>query len=113
MLSAEASEASDGVQGDGSAVAAAAAAMAEGLSRLQELRRWHALALHCISSLLGYMLGELSGEALVAFTEAVGSHPVSLPAMLDAHDKLLDAARQVRRDRSAVRLTGTWAGFCT
>lgn len=74
---------------------AAAAAAAEGLSRLQDLRLWHAVALHCIDSLLGYMLGELSGQMQVRFEAAVGSQPVSLPVMLEAHTGLLAAARTV------------------
>lgn len=75
--------------------AAAAAAVSEGLSRLQDLRLWHAVALHCIDSLLGYMLGELSGQLQVRFEAAVGSQPVSLPVMLEAHAGLLAAARTV------------------
>lgn len=66
-----------------------------GLSRLQDLRRWHGLALHCVSSLLGYMLGELSGQLQGRFEAAVGSRPVELPVMLQAHARLLEEARQV------------------
>jgi hypothetical protein len=62
---------------------------------LQQLRTWHALALHVTSSILGYMLAELSGKLWVEFERAVSSSPVSLPMMLEAHDKLLAAARHI------------------
>jgi hypothetical protein len=77
------------------ASAAVGAAEQQGLSRLQDLRRWHGLALHCVSSLLGYMLGELSGKLQTRFEATVGSRPVELPVMLEAHAKLLAAARVV------------------
>jgi hypothetical protein len=77
------------------AAAEAAARVDVGLSRLQDLRRWHALALHCIDSLLGYMLGELSGQQQSKFEAAVGRGPVALHVMLQAHERLLEAAREV------------------
>jgi hypothetical protein len=94
---ASASDASAAEGGGSSAQAPAAAGAAErqGLSRLQQLRRWHGLALHCVSSLLGYMLGELSGKLQTKFEATVGRRPLELPVMLEAHAKLLAAARVV------------------
>ncbi|KAF8057943.1 hypothetical protein HT031_005889 [Scenedesmus sp. PABB004] len=66
-----------------------------GLERLQALRRWHALALHCAGSVLGCMLGELSGKLWIEFEAAVSSAPVSLPSILAEHDRLLSAAAAV------------------
>jgi hypothetical protein len=63
--------------------------------RLQQLRRWHAMALHCVSSVLGGMLSELSGHLWVDFETAVSAQPVSLPAIIAAHDELLVAAQKV------------------
>lgn len=89
-----------GVDKDGSSAADSSAAAAVGgpsvgLARLQDLRRWHALALHCISSLSEYMLGELSGQLQSRFEAAVGRRPVELPVMMEAHARLLEEARQV------------------
>jgi hypothetical protein len=72
----------------------AAAAVADTL-RLQQLRRWHAMAMHCVSSVLGGMLSDLSGHLWVEFETAVSAQPVSLPAIIAAHDKLLVAAQKV------------------
>jgi hypothetical protein len=66
-----------------------------GLSRLQTLRQWHALALASIESLLGHMSGELCGGLLARFQDAIASQPVSLPVMADRHARLLAAARQL------------------
>jgi hypothetical protein len=81
-------------QQDDEATAAAAAAAADTL-RLQQLRRWHGMALHCVSSVLGGMLSDLSGQLWVEFEASISSQPVSLPAIIAAHDKLLAAAQQV------------------
>jgi hypothetical protein len=71
-----------------------AAAAADTL-QLQQLRRWHAMAVHCVSSVLGGMLSDLSGHLWVEFETAVSAQPVSLPAIIAAHDKLLVAAQKV------------------
>lgn len=63
--------------------------------RLQQLRRWHAMALHCVTSVLGGMLSDLSGQLWAEFEAAVSAQPVSLPAIIAAHDRLLEAAQQV------------------
>lgn len=71
------------------------AALALGRARLQQLRRWHALARHCCGGLLGHMLGQLSGQLWVEFEQAVASQAVSLAALQQAHCGLLAAAREV------------------
>jgi hypothetical protein len=69
---------------------------ATGLGRLQQLRQWHALARTAVDGLLGHMLGQLCGPLRLEFEGAVsGSGPVSLPAMVAAHEALLCAARRV------------------
>jgi hypothetical protein len=86
---------SSGRQSQHEQAEAAATAAAVDIERLQQLRRWHAMALHCVSSVLGGMLSDLSGQLWVEFEAAVSAQPVSLPAIIAAHDRLLATAQQV------------------
>uniref|UniRef100_A0A383VBK2 Gamma tubulin complex component C-terminal domain-containing protein n=1 Tax=Tetradesmus obliquus TaxID=3088 RepID=A0A383VBK2_TETOB len=82
-------------QDDAAAEAQSPAAAAADMLRLQQLRRWHALALNCVTSVLGGMLSDLSGQLWAEFEAEVSTQPVSLPAIIAAHDRLLAAAQQV------------------